>query len=863
MNREDSILNEYSLDEYDFEILELQWTTAAYPIPIEGGPGGVCDAVCDFVSDTVDSACDFVSSSFDNAFDFISDSFDIVYNMLSDPYSLLTDPFGSAYDLFTETWDSFTDFCEDTWEDIEEFAEETWDSVCDAWDKFGQQLVMIAAVVVTSWIPGVNAVVAGAVIGALSAGLESGWDLKAMAVGAAAGAISSYAGGLGNSAAKLACNAGSSALKAGYESGWDLSEMGEAAVTGAATSYISGKFKANGWDSTTAGRFARNTTVSTINSCQRNGWNSDAVVNGVAGGVGNMVGEMAVGELDIDNPEAQKFVYSTVSSTTSQALVAAATGEDVMDAVTNGVARNAVTASLNTLTNQLYDEFPEGEAYAKSEEYCRLATDAATKAVAAMVVNGADFDTAFEANLNANINNELMGQVQNNFSAKAQTSSNNNIAVDVAADDTYEADYDGGLPTGNMLATGYEAMDDNYNADSDGGLPSGSLGLTSIEGENGSSVVISSDRSINAGTTALYSSRENLMPKVEDNVQTASTVNKDYDQSGMDRLIASHSPSAPQTEQPPICMAIDPNGLNNTVMMDSIENTIDYIQNTDTGQFISGYFTGSAVGVAPGGFLAAPIVDSVDYPQAFKIGYGLGEASVGAVQFIGAKGGHAAALALDGTIIGLPAGVVVHGASLAAEAEAVGDMATGIRVAYNAATKGDSGNTNIKGTGTRGADETGVNLTNSADDVSEGVDDLDLVVARDSNGVLRTPDGRFAVDDSITQSKLNRPSLRAQTKRTIETNAPRNSQGQFLDEKGKIISDYHYGHITAHENRRIIAAADELGISQSQLNEYVNARPQYFKIEDKTRNLGHIDELPGRDNIDHIIIDMEEFFGMD
>jgi hypothetical protein len=137
--------------------------------------------------------------------------------------------------------------------------------------------------------------------------------------------------------------------------------------------------------------------------------------------------------------------------------------------------------------------------------------------------------------------------------------------------------------------------------------------------------------------------------------------------------------------------------------MDSIESTIDYIQNTDTGQFISGYLAGSAVGVAPGGFIAAPIVDSADYPQAFKMGYGLGEASVGVVQFVGAKGGHAAALALDGTIIGLPAGVVVHGASLAAEAEAVGDMTAGIRVAYNAATKGGSGNNNVEGTDTRGA----------------------------------------------------------------------------------------------------------------------------------------------------------------
>jgi hypothetical protein len=80
-----------------------------------------------------------------------------------------------------------------------------------------------------------------------------------------------------------------------------------------------------------------------------------------------------------------------------------------------------------------------------------------------MVVNGADFDTAFEANLNANINNELMGQVQNKLNAKVKAvpAPNGSLAADVVADDTYNADYDGVLPTGNLDITdpGFSNMD--------------------------------------------------------------------------------------------------------------------------------------------------------------------------------------------------------------------------------------------------------------------------------------------------------------------------------------------------------------------------------------------------------------------
>jgi len=133
---------------------------------------------------------------------------------------------------------------------------------------------------------------------------------------------------------------------------------------------------------------------------------------------------------------------------------------------------------------------------------------------------------------------------------------------------------------------------------------------------------------------------------------------------------------------------------------------------------------------------------------------------------------------------------------------------------------------------------------------------------RDKNGTLRNADGTYATDDTLSKPELNRPSLRADTKRKIEDSALKDGNGNFVDSKGNVISDYHYGHTAGHENRRILAAADELKLTQSQLNDYVNARPEYFKIEDAKRNLSHIDELKGKDNIDHIIIDMENFFGL-
>lgn len=132
----------------------------------------------------------------------------------------------------------------------------------------------------------------------------------------------------------------------------------------------------------------------------------------------------------------------------------------------------------------------------------------------------------------------------------------------------------------------------------------------------------------------------------------------------------------------------------------------------------------------------------------------------------------------------------------------------------------------------------------------------------DANGYLRATDGRFA-STGVEGSQLHRPSLRAPTIRQIEANARKNNAGQFIDDNNRVIDTPQYGHIRGSENRRIIAAADELGLTQRQLNDYVNARPQHFQIEEKSINLSHVNELPGNDQLDSLLRDMTRFFELD
>lgn len=54
-------------------------------------------------------------------------------------------------------------------------------------------------------------------------------------------------------------------------------------------------------------------------------------------------------------------------------------------------------------------------------------------------------------------------------------------------------------------------------------------------------------------------------------------------------------------------------------------------------------------------------------------------------------------------------------------------------------------------------------------------------------------------------------------------------------------------------------AAKELGLSQQDLNNYVNSKPEIFRLENMSENRSHKNEMPGKDNIEPIIRDMKKF----
>ncbi|MFZ7216252.1 GH-E family nuclease [Avibacterium avium] len=71
------------------------------------------------------------------------------------------------------------------------------------------------------------------------------------------------------------------------------------------------------------------------------------------------------------------------------------------------------------------------------------------------------------------------------------------------------------------------------------------------------------------------------------------------------------------------------------------------------------------------------------------------------------------------------------------------------------------------------------------------------------------------------------------------------------------------GHTYGWEHRRLSLAAKELKMTQKEFNDYVNARPKNFRLENRLRNQSHYDEMPGKDDIQRIKEDMQMFLKMD
>ncbi|MFZ7285964.1 GH-E family nuclease, partial [Avibacterium gallinarum] len=94
-------------------------------------------------------------------------------------------------------------------------------------------------------------------------------------------------------------------------------------------------------------------------------------------------------------------------------------------------------------------------------------------------------------------------------------------------------------------------------------------------------------------------------------------------------------------------------------------------------------------------------------------------------------------------------------------------------------------------------------------------------------------------------------------------------EGKQMNVSGQVTVGYgfsasaSYNHTYGWEHRRLSLAAKELKMTQKEFNDYVNARPKNFRLENRLRNQSHYDEMPGKDDIQRIKEDMQMFLKMD
>ena len=109
--------------------------------------------------------------------------------------------------------------------------------------------------------------------------------------------------------------------------------------------------------------------------------------------------------------------------------------------------------------------------------------------------------------------------------------------------------------------------------------------------------------------------------------------------------------------------------------------------------------------------------------------------------------------------------------------------------------------------------------------------------------------------------KYPRPTLRVETKKNIFSQYEQVSDNVLLHkETGEIVNGpFDIGHIPGWEHRRLEEAAKQLGLTRQEFNDYVNARPQNFRLENRSENRSHRNEMPGNGDIQKIKEDMKLF----
>ena len=134
--------------------------------------------------------------------------------------------------------------------------------------------------------------------------------------------------------------------------------------------------------------------------------------------------------------------------------------------------------------------------------------------------------------------------------------------------------------------------------------------------------------------------------------------------------------------------------------------------------------------------------------------------------------------------------------------------------------------------------------------------------------------GQFISDPYViaADGKYNRPSLRKDVTEPLYAQYEFQNIGEYGQYKLKgteIVIDgpFDIGHVPGWEHRRLDFAADQLGLTQTQFNDFVNAHPQNFRIENRSVNRSHQDEVPGPASLvdpstRKIMENMKEFFNI-
>ncbi|MPW85292.1 hypothetical protein CPI05_08750 [Moraxella catarrhalis] len=132
----------------------------------------------------------------------------------------------------------------------------------------------------------------------------------------------------------------------------------------------------------------------------------------------------------------------------------------------------------------------------------------------------------------------------------------------------------------------------------------------------------------------------------------------------------------------------------------------------------------------------------------------------------------------------------------------------------------------------------------------------------DKNGRLHNNRGQFTSDPNNPRVSTNliRPNLRAELRRQVDANYIRLPNGDYVHRDGTVVrTPVQYGHTYGREHRRLVLAAEQTGLTQTQFNDFINSRPDYFRLENASDNMGHRNEKPGSDDLGEIIRHMNQF----